>query len=286
MNSSNRKLTRVVAIANQKGGVGKTTTTLSLAHALTLQGERVLVIDLDPQGNATQGLGVKLEQVGLSMADLIRDRSVPTEAAVLELGKLSLIPATPLLARVEREMMGLTNSEMRLGHRLRSFARQYSTVLIDTPPTFGPLMNTGLNAAGSVIIPVDSGFFALLGIKELLGEIEEIRAATNPNLAVLGYLLTLSDHTKMTQETWDGMQAAFGEQVFETRIRRSVKLREAPALGRSIFDHDPQGASAQDYLGLCGEVSERLERLYDLPTIGVVETASSVLSSDVEVNHV
>jgi chromosome partitioning protein len=274
----------MVAVANQKGGVGKTTTTLSLAHALSLQGERVLVIDLDPQGNATQGLGVKLELVGTSIADLIRDRTVPTENAVLELGSLSLIPATPLLARVEREMMGLTNSEMRLAHRLRSFARPYTTVLIDTPPTFGPLMNTGLNAAGSVVIPVDSGFFALMGIKELLGEIEEIRAATNPGLSVLGYLLTLADHTKMTQETWDGMQSAFGEGVFETRIRRSVKLREAPALGKSIFNHDPQGAASQDYLAFSSEVSTRLDRLYDLPSLISVPFPHS--SSEKGVGHV
>lgn len=175
------------------------TTTLCLAHELALRGESVLVIDLDPQGNATQGFGVRTEDVQCSIADLIRERTVPTKNSVIELGSISLIPATPLLARVEGEMFSLTNSQMRLAQRLRSFARNYSVVLLDTPPTFGPLMNTALNAASEVLIPVNSNFFALVGIKAFLGEIEEIQLGSNPNLSVLGYLLTLADHTKMIQ---------------------------------------------------------------------------------------
>jgi chromosome partitioning protein len=120
-------------------------------------------------------------------------------------------------------------------------------------------MNTALNAADSVLIPVDSGFFALMGIKELLSEIEEIKSGTNSNIKILGYLLTLTDSTKMTQETWDGLVGAFGEEVFKTKIRRSVKLREAPALGKTIFHHDPNGAGAQDYIELSKEVIDRIQ---------------------------
>ncbi|MBI3534595.1 MAG: ParA family protein [Deltaproteobacteria bacterium] len=122
-------------------------------------------------------------------------------------------------------------------------------------------MNTAFSAADFLIIPVDAGFFALMGIKELLAEVSEIKTATNQRLKVLGYLLTLADHTKMTEETWDGLISSFGKQVFETKIRRTVKLREAPAIGKTIFHHDPEGAGSQDYFSLAQEVLTRLTQM-------------------------
>ncbi|MGK5086130.1 ParA family protein [Bdellovibrionota bacterium FG-2] len=236
----------------------KTTTTVNLAQALSLLGETVLVVDLDPQGNATQGLGVKLDKVTASIADLIRDKTFPEQSAIYKGPGLDLIPATPLLARVERELVGITNGEMRLALRLRTLSPRYSVILIDTPPSFGPLMNSSLNAANKLVVPVDSGFYAMMGIREMLAEIEEIRAASNPGLATLGFLLTMVDQTRIADEVCQGLISSFGEEVFETKIHRNVKLKEAPAFGRTIFHHAPHSQGATDYMGLAQEVLQRL----------------------------
>ena len=251
--------TPIIAIANQKGGVGKTTTAINLAQALALLERKVLLIDLDPQGNATQGMGINLETITNSVSDLIRSRDVVAESVIYKGAGVDLIPSTPLLARIERELVGLTNGELRFAQRIREFREKYDLILVDTPPTFGPLMNSALNAADSLIVPVDASYFALMGIKELLAEILEIRSGTNPNISILGYLLTLGDHTRVSEECFETLVESFGDQVFETKIRRSVKLKEAPAVQRTIFHHAPESTGAEDYLNLAKELIARLE---------------------------
>lgn len=263
----------VIAITNQKGGVGKTTTAMNLACALSVAGKRVLVIDCDPHGNLTQGLGLPIQSLTVSIRDLIVDRSIPTESAIIANGNgIDVIGANPQLAQAARWMVTQTNSELRLRQRIASLRIKYDFVIIDSCPGLGTLLNSTLNAADHLIIPVDPGFYGYMGIQELQREIEEIRAGTNPNLSLLGLVMTLSERTVIARETFDALVAQFGELVFATQIRRCVALRESPATGQSVFCYAPRSNGAEDYSCLAIEILGRLE--------------SGQLSSEQEVAHV
>jgi len=271
----------VIAITNQKGGVGKTTSTLNLAQAFAALGHRVLVIDMDPQGNATQGVGLNLATVQSSAAELLRNPSLGDSSGIYQGPGIDLIPATPLLAAVERELVGITNGELRLAHRIKRLRKLYSFILIDNAPGFGPLMNSALNAADFVLVPVDSSFFGLTGLQKLLGEMQLIQEGYNPELEILGLFLTLFDATRMSEEILEELRASFAEKLLATRIRRSVKLREAPAFGRTIFQHAPGSSGAEDYFALSQEILARMsgrsaEAASPLRLVGATEGVAHV----------
>jgi chromosome partitioning protein len=249
----------VIAVTNQKGGVGKTTTAVNLACALSVAGKRVLAIDSDPHGNLTQGLGIPIQELTVTVRDLIMDRAVSTESAIIRNDNgVDVIGANPLLAQTARWMVTKTNAELRLRQRIVGLRESYDFVVIDSCPGLGTLLNSTLNAADRLIIPVDPGFYGYMGIQELQKEIEDIREGTNPDLSLLGVVMTLSERTVIARETFDALTAQFGERVFQTQIRRSVALRESPALGQSVFRYAPKSSGAEDYSRLAFEVLERL----------------------------
>jgi chromosome partitioning protein len=178
-------------------------------------------------------------------------------------------------------MPGITSSEFRLAHRIKRLQADYDYILIDTAPGFGSLMKSALNAAEYVLVPVDSSFFGLAGIQKLLGEMELIREGYNPGLKLLGLFTTLFDATNLSEEIFNELRESFGEVVFNAKIRRSVRLREAPALGRTIFQHAPGSSGAEDYLALSQELSRRVEAFR-----ATANTGLRLLPSRAEVGHV
>jgi chromosome partitioning protein len=251
-------MTHIVAVLNQKGGVGKTTTTINLAAYLAKSGRKVLIVDADPQGNATSGMGIDKNSVSATLYDVLFSRAQAVDVIQKATSHgLFLLPANANLAAAEVELVGTAQREHQLSRVLAGL--NYDIILIDCPPSLGLLSINALTAASEVLIPVQTEYYALEGLSQLLDVIGQVRTALNPNLNLLGIILTMYDsRTSLSDQVKAELDKHFEQKVFKTVIPRNVRLAEAPSFGKTIAEHDRWSKGARAYKALAKELEARL----------------------------
>ncbi|MDP2587216.1 MAG: AAA family ATPase [bacterium] len=251
-------MARIVAVVNQKGGVGKTTTAINVGAYLAASGMRVLLVDVDPQGNASSGLGVRPEQAKAGTYELMIGKAALDSIAVrTDQQNLHLVPATTALAGANVELVDAERREYKLLDALGQAQLDYDVVLLDAPPSLGLVTINALVAADEVLIPVQSEYYALEGLSQLLHTIELVRTHLKPSLAILGAVITLHDkRTKLASEVAREIRKYFPGRVFETEIPRNVRLSEAPSYGKTILAYEPWSKGARAYKALASEVRQ------------------------------
>ncbi|HEY4964395.1 MAG TPA: ParA family protein [Candidatus Saccharimonadales bacterium] len=248
---------KIISVVNQKGGVGKTTTAINVAANLASRKISVLLVDLDPQGNSTGGLGINKDQQKVTVYDLISE-STGISNAILPTGinNLSIIPSNSSLSGAEVEMVSRTNREYILANSLKTL--KYDYMIIDCPPSLGLLTVNALTASNYVLIPVQTEYYALEGLSQLLATFQAVKQSTNPDLELLGVLLTMYDkRTSLSGQVKTEVKNYFQDQVFNTIIPRNIRLAEAPSFGQTIFDYDRRSKGAKAYKSLASEIISR-----------------------------
>ncbi|WP_136668279.1 ParA family protein [Flavobacterium sp. H122] len=250
---------KIIAIANQKGGVGKTTTSINLAAALGALEKKVLLIDADPQANATSGLGIDVESVEAGTYQILEHSSTPEETIITSSApNVDVIPAHIDLVAIEIELVDKENREYMLKKALQSVVDKYDYIIIDCAPSLGLLTLNALTAANSVVIPIQCEYFALEGLGKLLNTIKSVQKIHNPDLDIEGLLLTMYDsRLRLSNQVVEEVQKHFNNMVFETVIQRNIKLSEAPSYGESIINYDATSKGATNYLHLAEEIIKK-----------------------------
>lgn len=272
---------KIISICNQKGGTGKTTTAVNLSAAIAELGKRVLIVDADPQGNATSGVGVNKNELGKSVYDLILNKATAQEVLIRNVyPSLDLIPCNIHLTGAEIELVGVLSRETRLKKAIASIASDYDYIFIDSPPSLGLITLNALVASSSIIIPIQCEFYALEGVSQLMHTLGLIREGLNPSLDIEGVLLTMADYrTNLTTEVVNEIKGYFKDKVYSAIIPRNIRLSEAPSHGKPITVYDGTSIGAKKYRELAAEIvgtGQKVHNILNIKELGVSDASEEM----------